>query len=42
MVSIRLSKDCFQKYFYEELVELINDEDMLVRVEALDVAIEIM
>jgi hypothetical protein len=37
-----LTKDGFQKYFYEELVELINDEDMLVRLEALDVAVEIM
>jgi hypothetical protein len=42
MVTMRLSKECFQKYFYEELVELINDEDMLVRVEALEVAIDVM
>ena len=38
----RLSKNGFQQYFYEELVELINDEDILVRMEALEVAIEIM
>jgi hypothetical protein len=37
-----ISKDVFQKYFYEELHELINDEDLLVRIEALDVAVEIM
>lgn len=40
--SLRLSKDTFQKYFYEELVELLNDEDLLVRVEAIEVAVEIM
>lgn len=38
----RLSKENFQKHFYEELIELINDEDLLVRLEALDVAVEIM
>lgn len=39
---MRLSKDSFQKYFYEELIELINDEDLLVRIEALEIAVEIM
>ena len=37
-----LSKEAFQKYFYEELVELIADEDLLVRLEGLEVAVEIM
>jgi len=40
--SKNLSKDSIQKYFYEELIELLNDEDLLVRVEALEVAVEIM
>ncbi len=38
----RLSKDAIQKYFYEELIELVNDEDLFVRLEALEVAVEIM
>lgn len=40
--SLRLSKTTFQNYFYEELVELLNDEDLLVRVEAIEVSVEIM
>ncbi len=42
MFSTTLKKENFQKYFYEELIELLNDEDLLVRIEALDVAVEIM
>ena len=40
--NTKLSKDSFQGYFCDELLELINDEDLLVRIEALDVAVEIM
>lgn len=42
ILSQKISKDAFQKHFYEELIELINDEDMLVRLEGLEVVIEIM
>lgn len=42
IVSLKLSKDAFQKYFYEELIELMNDEDLLVRLEAIEVAVEVM
>jgi hypothetical protein len=38
----KLSKQAFQSYFYEELIELIHDEDMLVRIEALEVSVELM
>lgn len=37
-----MSKENFQKYFYDELVELLNDEDLIVRLEALDAAVNIM
>ena len=40
--ALKLSKEGFQKYFYDELVELLNDEDLLVRIEAVEVAVEIM
>eukprot|EP00347_Sterkiella_histriomuscorum_P008189 403346040 len=40
--SKKISKETFQNYFYEELIELINDEDLLVRIEALEVAVEII
>lgn len=42
VLSKKISKDNFQNYFCEELLELINDEDLLVRIEALEVAVEIM
>ena len=37
-----LSKESFQEYFYEELIELLNDEDLQIRLEAIEVAVEIM
>jgi hypothetical protein len=40
--TLRLTKEGFQKYFYDELVELLNDEDLLVRIEAIEVAVEVM
>jgi hypothetical protein len=42
VLSKRLTKDSFQNCFFEELIELINDEDLLVRIEALEVAVDIM
>ena len=37
-----LSKDTFQTYFYHELIELLNDEDTMVRLETIETAIEVM
>lgn len=38
----KMTKENFQKYFYDELVELLHDEDLIVRLEALDIAVDIM
>ena len=42
IISDTLSKEGFQKHFYEELVELVNDEDLQVRLEGIEVAVEII
>lgn len=34
-----LSKESFQTYFYPYLVDLLNDEDNMVRMEAIETAI---
>jgi hypothetical protein len=38
----KLSKQSFQAYFYPEIVELINDEDLMVRLEALESVVGLM
>lgn len=41
-VVTRISKNTFQDYFYSELIELLNDEDLMVRLEAIDSLIDIL
>jgi hypothetical protein len=38
----KLSKKSFLDHFYDDLIELINDEDLLVRLDAIDTVIDIM
>lgn len=38
----KLTKEIFQSTFYEDLIDLLNDEDIMVRLEAIDDLVEIM
>jgi hypothetical protein len=38
----KLSNNTFQTYFYPEIIELINDEDLMVRLEALESVVGLM
>ena len=42
LIHKKFSKKVIQDHFYEELVELLNDEDLMVRLEALEGIGEIM
>lgn len=42
VLSERLSNQVFQEYFYDEMVELLNDEDLMVRLEAIEGVIGVM
>lgn len=42
VVSRTLSKVNFQDYFYDEMLELLNDMDIMVRLEALEAVVEII
>ena len=41
-ILTRISKENFLEYFYDELVELLMDEDLMVRLEAVEAIVEIM
>jgi len=38
----KLKKATFQELFYTELIELLNDEELMVRLEAIDALVDIM
>ena len=41
-VTANMSKETFQDYFYEEMVDLISDEDIIVKMVALEWATGLM
>jgi hypothetical protein len=42
VINHKLTKQTFQSVFYDEMVDLLNDEDLLVRLEAIEGIVEIM
>jgi hypothetical protein len=42
VINHKLTKQTFQSVFYDEMVDLLNDEDLMVRLEAIEGIVEIM